>query len=179
MLAEWANVISLSILNLLWEKRVFYLVHSYSVQTSLMFWQDSRTVLNMYPLQYLPRQARGTGLCYTAGLCLFCFDIQLSVLGKVAKSCNYDHLGAESGGLWVDTSLGYIMRSISKRNVKKKKRKKQWQKAGARGKRGRAERGWWYWDCEPRMCNALASFPNTAPKTSTPSLHCEKGHFSL
>lgn len=114
-LGEWENVIPFCILNLLQGKKSIIL-DTFLFRTDFNdvltrfknnYWKCTR--INIYP-------EKGTGLCYTVGLCLLCFDIQLSVLGKVAHSCNYDSQEAEveAGRLWVDTSLGYIMRPIKR-----------------------------------------------------------------
>lgn len=65
------------------------------VQYSLCWCFDKiqEQLLKTYSFLYLTRQAHGAGGCYTVGL--FSFDIQLSVLGKAAHSCNYGNLGVE------------------------------------------------------------------------------------
>lgn len=112
-LGEWENVITFSILNLLQGKKSIIL-------DTFLFSTDFNDVLTRFKNNYWKcthiniYPEKGTGLCYTVGLYLFCFDIQLSVLGKVAHSCNYDSQEAEAGRLWVDTSLGYIIRPIKR-----------------------------------------------------------------
>lgn len=115
-LVEWENVITFSTLNLLQGKKSIIILDTFLFSTDINdvltrfknnYWKC--THINICP-------EKGAGLCYAVGLCLFCFDIQLSVLDKVAHSSNYDSLEAEveTGRWWVDISLGYVMRPIKR-----------------------------------------------------------------